>query len=84
MPVDLEQLEETLLKKAEEYESYDNIEELLSGEAEAHGATPEEAQQVAANIMKRMQKLHTNETNNRLGQTINLPSIAQRVAEMRF
>jgi hypothetical protein len=84
MPVDLDQLEETLLKKAEEYEGYDNIEELLTGEAEAHGATPEEAQQIAANIVKRMQKLHTNETNNRLGQTSSLQGIAKRVAEMRF
>jgi outer membrane lipopolysaccharide assembly protein LptE/RlpB len=84
MPVDLEQLEETLLKKAEEYEGYDNIKDLLAGEAEAYGVTTEEAQQVAANIVKRMTKLHTNTSNNRLGKTISLPSIAQRVAELRF
>jgi hypothetical protein len=82
--VDLEQLEETLLKKAEEYEGYDDIEELIAGEAEAHGATSEEAQTIAANIMKRMEKLHTNETNNRLGRSVNLPSIAKRISEMRF
>jgi hypothetical protein len=84
MPVDLEQLEETLLKKAEEYEGYDNIEDLLAGEAEAHGATPKEAQQIAGNIMVRMERLHTNKTNNRLGQTTDLSNIAQRVASMRF
>jgi hypothetical protein len=84
MPVDLEQLEETLLKKAEEYEGYDDIEELLASEAEAHGATSEEAQCVAENVMERMEKLHTNQTNNRLGQTSSLSGIAQRIASMRF
>jgi hypothetical protein len=82
--LDLDQLEETLLKKAEEYEGYDNIYDLLVGEAQAHGATEEDAQTIADNIMARMEKLHTNETNNRLGQTVDTASIAKRIAEMRF
>jgi hypothetical protein len=82
--LDLDQLEETLLKKAEEYEGYDDIYDLIVGEAQAHGATEADAQMIANNIMARMKKLHTNETNNRLGQTISLPNIAKRVAEMRF
>jgi hypothetical protein len=82
--IDLDQLEETLLKKAEEYEGYDDILDLLVREAQAHGASPEDAQNIADNIMARMAKLHTNETNNRLGQTIDLSNIAKRIAEMRF
>jgi hypothetical protein len=82
--LDLDQLEEALLKKAEEYEGYDDIHDLLSQEAQAHGASEDDAQNIADNIVKRMSKLHTNESNNRLGQTVNLPSIAKRVADMRF
>jgi hypothetical protein len=84
MPVDLDQLEETLLKKAEEYEGYDDIYGLLVEEAQAHGVTVEEAQIIADNILERMKKLHTNTTNNRLGQTVDLSNIAKRVADMRF